>query len=191
MKKLSQILCIMALILGIFGMAYGLPYTDTFEFESLSTGLKKSALGRICIQIDDTVNPIYTHTVSFDPAALEITSATLTLSHLGNDSTRELWFITDSGNNPIGKLSDSAYDSSAVWVDQDFTIPPSYFGVGGSWSLELRIKEGSANYDAIHLDKSVLHGDYNPVTDPVPESSTWLLILLGLAGMVGVKKKFS
>lgn len=125
----------------------------------------------------------FTHYVTFDPPAAEITSATVVLSHYGNSGNGELWLLYGENRNEVGRLS----DSNANWVDQEFNIPTELYSLvrGDSWILVLTLNESTNGNDKLWIDKSDLSGTYTPV--PLPAAA--LLLGSGLAGCIAVRKR--
>ncbi|MBT8338780.1 MAG: PEP-CTERM sorting domain-containing protein [Desulfatitalea sp.] len=184
MRK-AAFLLVFCISLTAPGAANAYFFEDTVEW----TGSVKK--GRDAILLNGSGSPFefdYSHDVSFNPPAAEITGAVMTLSHYGNSGSDNgrLWLLADSGNNLIGKLGDSNSD----WVDQEFVVPANLLTLlsGESWSLELTLSETTNGTDRLWIDKSVLLGEYTPV--PVPGAV--LLLGSGMIGwMVSRKKKIS
>ena len=72
----------------------------------------------------------FDHTVTFDPEAASVDSASLSITHTGNSAdTSEAWFLTDSGDIKIGDLG----NSTSGWVEQSFSLDDSILsGVSGA-----------------------------------------------------------
>jgi hypothetical protein len=109
------------------------------------------------------------------------------LSHHNNsNNSGEVWFLEGANKTRIGTLADSKGNG---WVDQVFLLPESLYSAiyGGSWSLQLVLKETTTGTDKLWVDQSVLSGTY--VATPIP-AAAWLLGS-GLLGLVGVRRKTS
>ena len=142
----------------------------------------------------------YTHDVTFDPAALSIESAALTLTHKGNSDNLigELWLLgaTSTGTSSfyVGKLSNSTHCND--WVDDVFTLPGSIYSeiTGSSWTLMLVLAELTPGTDKLLIDQSVLSGTYTPQSStqpPVPIPAAVWLFGTGLVGLVGIRRRFT
>ena len=125
----------------------------------------------------------YEHNVNVIPPAASITSAQVILSHRGNsNNSGEVWFLEGGYKTQIGTLVNSTTGNN--WVDQVFVLPaPLYSAInGGSWSLQLVLKENASGTDNLQIDQSVLSGTY--VATPIP-AAAWLLGSgLGMIGAV-------
>ncbi len=180
------------LMVGVVS-AEAITFTNTYDF----SGETKN--GRDALQIGDNSSYFtfsFTHNVLFSPPADSITSAKIVLSHLDNSNTSgEMWFLDGDTSTQIGILA----ASNGSWNDQTFTLPSSLFSSisGGSWALELILRESTGGNDRLWIDKSVLSGEYNPVTDPppnpnvnaVPEPSTVILLGAGMVAIAGLRAR--
>lgn len=169
------------LIAGTGGICHALSYTNTVNFDDTGTDE-----GRTYSEIGDVSSLFtfeYSHFFDFDPAALNITSATLTLSHKGNSANPgEAWLISGEGNILLGELL-----NSSIWVDQAFPLSSDLFSrfSEDTWELALILKENTTGMDKLWIDKSVVTVNYAPVSIP----SALVLFGSGLLGLVGIGRK--
>jgi len=193
MIKWGLFLCAFIFIFAQTALAETMPFSDTVDWAIQSKD------GRTAVKIFAPTSFTYQHSILFDPQALEITDATLTLSHYGNKYTKEAWLLFNDNSVQIGVLT----NSDNVWVDQEFILDESLWDTifGPNWVLELMLIEGSGddNRDNIYLDKSVLDGNYvldSPVVTGAPahtpEPCTMLLLGAGIVGYAGtrIRKRF-
>ncbi len=159
-------------------------FSDTVDFSGTvkSDGfeyLESGGIGTPCVFT-------ITHDVTFTSPAAAVTSAQIVLTHHSDSNNPgELWFLYDSGSTMLGELRNSTKGVS--WVDQVFTLPPEiYSGInGGSWSLELKLREDTTGTDKVQIAHSVLSGTYTPVPLPAPI----LLFGSGLGGLAFFRRK--
>lgn len=169
------------LIAGTGRICHAVYFTDTVDFYLTGTddGRTYEEIGIVSSFFEFP----YTHVIDFDPAALSITSATLTLTHKGNSANSgEAWLIYGGGNFLLGELM-----NSSIWLDQEFVLPANLLSTisGDTWTLAIKLNETTTGMDKLWIDKSVVNGDYAPVAIP----SALLLFGSGLLGLVGIDRK--
>lgn len=170
--------------------------TESYEdikFESIKDWnvLKDGGTGYIpIVDVFNLGTFSWNQTIEFDPAAAEITSATLTLTHKLNADINnqwslkgEIWVLSAKGSGLIGELS----SSNNKWKTDTFDI----FGLlesfsGESITLTLKLSETTQWMDLLWLDKCVISGTYNTAPAPVPIPGAALLLGSGLLGLIGV-----
>jgi hypothetical protein len=123
--------------------------------------------------------------VNFVPPAAAITSAEIKLTHHNNSNNNgEVWFLYGSTSELLGTLEDS---TGTGWLTQSFVIPSNLYSAakGGSWTLQLKLKENTSGTDKLWIDKSELTGEYTAA--PLP-AAAWLLGS-GLVGLIGIRRR--
>lgn len=207
MKFFAMLLTVCFLTLCGAASSFGLQVTTTFSDEYNFSGSEKSEDDRDYLEIGYNSRPfnfIFYHNVTFNPAADEIESAQIVLTHQGNSANPgEAWILYGNSATKIGDLINST--TANQWVDQVFPLPSSLYSAvtGGTWALALQLTEDTTGTDNILLDKSVLSGFYNytqqdnggggltgedvagapPQSTQVPEPGTIALVGLGLAAI--------
>ena len=164
-------------VAGVAG-AVTVSFVDSINFwESGFDQDNKNAPQRSYLEVSNLYT--YSHKVSFDPAADQVLSAQLLLSHKGNDHREkdtgqdngfkpaELWFLSSQNDIYIGQL----VKSENGWVDQSFVLPADLLaGISGpSWTLALKVGETTDGIDTLWLDKSVLSGTYSYAAQQPPQ----------------------
>ena len=199
-RRVLQSIVFLGCLLPIAAGAAPLSFTDTWDWNSVAASGSNPSYTQFKEQ---NGLPSWTHEVTFSPEAATISTASLNLRHAGagtQSSTcqqNEVWLVYGGGSTQLGALSCS-FDA---WTTDTFTVPFSLYPAvrpGGSWSLTLRLGEGSSGNGQILLDYAELYGTYEPYlpvpeTDgdvqpdqpaaAVPEPSALLLVGLGLLGI--------
>jgi hypothetical protein len=166
-------------------LAVSIPFSNTIDFAASGTQTVGSD-ARTVTTIDDDSPFTYTHSVTFSPAALSITSATLALTHTHVSSSGELWTVTGGTSTFLGFLS----ESNGAWVTDTFIVPATLYPsfIANSWSLAVKLTESTSGNDTFDLDKSVLSGNYLTTSGAVtaantPEPAALFLLGFGLIGL--------
>ena len=144
------------------------------------------------------INYFYEHRFDdFDLSGLQILSATLSLSHLGNlneGPTSEIWHAISGNGTFIGRLQ----ESNALMKEDHWVLPDEILNEIQSsliWSLGVGLAEQTSfNSERVQLFKSKLELEVES-TQPVPESaphvpepSTSMMVLGTLLVGFGMKK---
>jgi hypothetical protein len=191
LKRIVLTMMILGLVAGVWGTCYATSFTDIVDFSGSGTDGTRTYL-----ELSGSGSPEFTyeysHDIYFDPPAQSLNSATLTLSHRGNNANEgEAWLISDTGSVFLGDLANSTHEDT--WVDQVFYLSNLLGSISGdTWTLELILHENTTGTDKLWIDKSVLTGDYTASSSsaPVPEPASMLLFGSGLLAYAGLRKRF-
>lgn len=195
MKQIKLILICTILVFAVASTASAIPFSVTHDYALHGTYQNQTYqaiydIGNRIDWVDTFVFP------AVDPEAETITSATFSITHVGNivgTRNAEFWLVTDQGGQSIGNFSQSVWGS---WTTDTFELSDSVIDTmmaSNPWSLGIKISEETDCFDWLLVDKATFAGDYTPVNGspvaPVPEPATMLLLGTGLAGMAAAGRR--
>jgi hypothetical protein len=201
-NKVIELVGLFSLV--IVGVASATTYLDVNDFTSSGTYLDRT-YSEFSDSNNDGYFGLYTHTVDFNPGADSVQNASLTLeyafvdnSQIGNPPIlKEIYLFYDENAQQIGSL---AGHGDKLWHTAIFYLDSYTEGISGTnWAIGFQFQETTNGNDKFYLDKSILLGDYTPVTNGepipsiasalVPEPSTLLLMSSGFIGLTFVIRR--
>lgn len=201
-NKVIELVGLFSLV--IVGVASATTYLDVNDFASSGTYLDRT-YSEFSDSNNDGYFGLYTHTVDFNPGADSVQNASLTLeyafvdnSQIGNPPIlKEIYLFYDENAQQIGSL---AGHGDKLWHTAIFYLDSYTEGISGTnWAIGFQFQETTNGNDKFYLDKSILLGDYTPVTNGepipsiasalVPEPSTLLLMSSGFIGLTFVIRR--
>lgn len=180
MKKLVLFFMVSIMVFALSGVAVATTFTDTKDLDRWLTGSGSTS---------------WTHAT---PADLDVPPDTVNSATL----TVEAYFIEGSNQLSVNSTFEGLLQNAQwVWTGflrghfegQDFKVA----SVFGSWTADtpfnvtLSYNEPGCLLSPLFIDTSKLEINYNNGTAAVPEPASMSLVVIGLLGIAGIKRKLA
>lgn len=192
MKRIRIFVVSMVFVLGMAGAANALPFAETHDYSGSGSYKGATYVELFASLLGSSFNDTFFFPV-VSPPALDINSAYLEITHVGNLSTwfnPEIWILTANGGYNVGTLSPSGTPvSCSPWFTDHFDLSADVINAvtsGTPWQLALTLADTRPFIpDILWVDKATFGGDYQAV----PEPATMLLLGIGLLGVAGIRRR--
>jgi hypothetical protein len=130
---------------------------------------------------------VYTHTLSLNPLAASLDSATLSIRY-SRANAGEQWSVWSLYLAPELYIGDLKTQNNQGFSTQQFPLSSDILKQiqNAGWKLTIELREGTTGADNLKISESILSGTYSPV--PVPPA-VWLLGS-GLIGLIALRRRY-